>query len=107
VVRCDRDRDRRIDPRQLFDRDRVRDGVCACAAVLLRDGHPHQAELGELGDELVRETVLTIELGRDGRDPRLRELAHGVSDELLLLRQVEVHAAAASLSASSQISRTP
>ena len=51
--------------------------------------------------------MLAIELGRDGRDPRLGELAHGVSDELLLLREVEIQAVAASLSASSQISRTP
>jgi hypothetical protein len=35
----------------------------------------------------------------------LRELAHGLADELLLLRQVEVQVD--SLSASSQIRRTP
>ena len=49
VVRGDRDRDRRVDPRQLLDRDRIRDGVGARAAVLLGDRHPHQAELAELG----------------------------------------------------------
>ncbi len=51
--------------------------------------------------------MLTVELGRDGCDPRYRELAHGVPNELLLLRQVEFQADATSLSASSQISRTP
>ena len=88
----DGDRDRRVDPRELLDRERVRDGVAACAAVLLGDGQPHQAELAEVGNDLVRETRLAVELLRDGRDLLARELAHRVADELLLLGEVEVHA---------------
>ena len=47
-VRRDGDRHRRVDARQLLDRDRVRDGVGAGAAVLLGDRDAHQPELGEL-----------------------------------------------------------
>jgi hypothetical protein len=36
--------------------------------------------------------VLAVELLGDGRDLRFGELANGLADELLLLRQVEVHA---------------
>jgi hypothetical protein len=56
-----------------------------------RDRHPHQPELGQLGDELVREAVVAVELGGDRRDALLRELTDGRADELVLGRQVEVH----------------
>ncbi len=105
MVGGDGDRDRGIDPRQLLDGDRVGEGVGARAPVLLRNGHPHQPELGELGDEVIRKTVLAIELRGDWGNSRLGEVADRVADELLLLGQVEVQAA--SLSASSQIRRTP
>ena len=54
-------------------------------------GQAHQAQLAELGDDLVRETRLAVELLGDGRDLLARELAHRVADELLLLGEVEVH----------------
>ena len=90
-MRGDRDRHGRVDARQLLDRDRVRERVAACAAVLLRDRDPHQPELGHLGDELVREAVLAVELLGDGRDALARELAHRAADQLVLGREVEVH----------------
>ena len=77
----------------------------ARAAVLLRDRHPHQPELGQLGDELVREAVLAVELRGDRRDLLLRELADGRADELVLGREIEVHSDRRE--ASSTISRTP
>ena len=104
-VRGHRDRDRRVDPRQLLDRDRVGERVGAGAAVLLGDRHAHQPELGELRDELVREAVLAVELLGGRRDPLLGELANGGADELVLGREVEVHAERRV--ASSTISRTP
>jgi hypothetical protein len=104
-VRSHRDRDRRVDARQLLDRDRVRERVGAAAAVLLRDRHPHQPELGHLHDELVREAMLAVELLRDRRDLFLGELAHGAADELVLGREVEVHAVRRV--ASSTMRRTP
>ena len=104
-MRGDRDRHRRVDPRQLLDRDRVREGVGAGAAVLLRDRHPHHAELRELRDDLVREPLLAIELLGDRRDLLEGELPHRVSQQLVLVVEIEVQPA--SLCASSTISRTP
>ena len=86
-VRGDGDRDGRVDPRQLLDRDRVREGVAAGAAVLLGNRDPHQAELGQLGDELVREAALAVELLREGRDALARELATVVAHQLVLGRE--------------------
>ena len=54
-VRGERDRDRRVDARELLDRDRVGERVAARAAELLGERDAHQPELGHLGDELVRE----------------------------------------------------
>ena len=79
--------------------------MSAPAAVLLRDRHAHQPELGELRDELVREALLAVELLRDRRDLLQRELAHRVAQQLVLRLEVEVQAA--NLCASSTISRTP
>ena len=70
-VRGDGDRHRRVDPRQLLDRDRVRERVGAGAAVLLRDRDAHEPELGEARDDVVREAVLAVELLGDRRDLRL------------------------------------
>ena len=105
-MRGHRDRHRRVDPRQLLDGDRVRERVGPGAAVLLREGHAHQAELGELGDQLVREAVLAVELGGYRRDPLLGELADGRANELVLGREVEVHSVERR-EASSTMSRTP
>ena len=101
-----RDRNGRIDTRQLLDADRVRQRVGPGAAVLLGDRHAHQPELGELADDLVRETLLTVELLGDGRDPLDRELANRLAEQLVLGLEVEVHGEA-SACASSTISRTP
>ena len=105
VVRGDRDRDRRVDAGQLLDRDRVRERVRAAAAVLLGNRHAHEAELGQLGDELVREATLAVELLGDRRDSPLGEVANGRADELVLRCQVVVQAERRV--ASSAISRTP
>jgi hypothetical protein len=99
------DRDRRIHPRELLHRDRVRDCVCSSAAVLLWDRHAHEPELSKLPDELVWEAALAVQLLRHRRDPLLRELAHGGADELVLLVEIEVQRERRC--ASSTISRTP
>ena len=92
-MRRDRDRDGRVDARQLLDRDRVRDRVAAGAAVLLGDREAHEAELAELGDELVREAAGQVELLGDRLDALSRERPNRVANQLLLGSQVEVHAA--------------
>ncbi len=88
------DRHGRVDPGQLLDRQRVRDGVAAGPAVLLRDRQAHQPELAQFRDELVGEARLAVELLGDRSDPLASELPDGVADELLLLREVEIHARA-------------
>ena len=96
VVRGDGDRDRRVDARQLLDRDRVGERVGAAAAVGLRDRHAHQPELRQLGDELVREPLLAVELFGDRRDLLERELSNRVAHQLVFALDVEVHAGALS-----------
>src|SRR5207302_8377085 len=105
MVRGDGDCDGGVDARQFLDGDRVGQRVAPSAAVLLRDRHPHQPELAELCDEVVREPRLAVELLGHRRDTLLREVADGRADELLLLAVVEVQAL--SCRASSTISRTP
>ena len=92
-MRGHRDRNGGVDACQLLDRDRVREGVAARASVLLRNRQSHEAEFGELGDELVREATLEVELRGNGCNALARERARGVADELLLGSEVEVHAA--------------
>ena len=92
-MRGDRDRDGRVDTRELLDRDRVRDGVTAGAAVLLRYGETHEPEVAELRDELVGEAPGQVELLGDRLDTLLRERPNRVANQLLLGSQVEVHAA--------------
>ncbi len=53
---------------------------------------PSQAELGQLADELVRETLLAVELLGDRRDPLERELADGLAEKLVLVVEIEVEA---------------
>ena len=47
-------------------------------------GMPIRPELGHLGDELVGEAVLAVELLGDRRDLLQREGAHRVADQLVL-----------------------
>ena len=105
MVSRDRDRNRRIDARQLLDRDRIRQRVGAGATVLLRNRHSHQSELRELGHKLVRKLRFAVEFLRNGRDTLRRELAHGRPDELVLGAELEVQVESAV--ASSTIMRTP
>src|SRR4030095_11517565 len=105
-VRRERDRHRRVDARQLLDGDRVGERVGPGAAVLLRERHSHEPELGELRDQLVGEAVVAVERGGDRSYPLRRELADGRADELVLGREVEVHSAERR-EASSTINRTP
>ena len=92
-MRGDGDRDGRVDARELLDRDRVRNRVASGASVLLRNRKAHEAELGELADELVREATDQVELCSDRRDALPRERPDRVADQLLLGSEVEVHAA--------------
>src|SRR4249919_91519 len=92
-VRRERDGHRRVDTGELLHGDRVRDRVAARAAVLLRNEEAQEAELPELGHEVVGERAAQVELRGDGLDPLQRERSDGLADQLLLGGEVEVHAA--------------
>ena len=77
---------------QLLDGDRVGKRVASGAAELLRERDAHQAELGQLRDQLVGEPRFAVELFGDRRDTLDGERAHGVAQELVLGREIEVHA---------------
>ena len=92
-VRAHRDRDGGVHARELLDGDRVGERVAAGAADLLGERDPHQPELAELRDDLVRERLRAVELLRDRRDLALGEVADGAADQLVVGREVEVHPA--------------
>ena len=60
VVRGHRQRHARIDARDLFDADAVIDGAHAGAAVRLGKLNAHQAELGELWQQLFRKMLRLV-----------------------------------------------
>ena len=76
---------------QLLENEDVRQEVGAGAAVLLRDAGSHQAELGELAEELLRKAVLAIPFGRVGLDLCRGELTRERLDLPLVAGQLEVH----------------
>ena len=93
-----RDADARVGARELLEHEDVGEEVRARSAVLLRDADAHQAELGELPEELLREAVLAVPLGRVRLDLGVRELARQRLDLPLVRGQLEVHAASIWLS---------
>jgi hypothetical protein len=90
-VRAHRDRHARVHARELLDRERVGQRIRSRTAVLLRERDAHQAQVAELGDDLVREALLAIELLRHRPDLLLGEVADGAADQLMLVVKVEVH----------------
>jgi hypothetical protein len=92
-VNADGHADPRIRPRQLLEHEHVREKVSAGPAVLLRDADAHEPELGQLAEELLREAVLAVPLGRVRFDLGSGELTRQRLDLALLRAQVEVHAA--------------
>ena len=87
----DRDAHPRVAARKLLDHEHVGEEVGPGAAVLLRHADAHQAELGELGEDVAREVVLAIPLGRVRLDLGADEVARERLDLLLLGRELEVH----------------
>ena len=90
-VHGDRDADARVAARELLDHEHVGEEVRAGAAVLLRHADAHQAELGELAEDVAREVVLAVPLGRVRLDLGADEVARERLDLLLLGGELEVH----------------
>jgi hypothetical protein len=106
-VRAHRDRNGRVDARELLDRQRVGERVAARAAVLLGERDPHEPELAQLGDDLVREALLAVELLGHRRDLVAGEVADGLLDEAVVVGEVEEHGAESSGAPLRRARRTP
>jgi len=61
------------------------------AAHLLGVGHAHEVQARHLRQDLLRKTVVTVDLGRDRRELSFRELPYRATDQLLLVSQLEIH----------------
>ena len=91
VVRRDRQRDRRIDARELLDADAVVDRRHPRAAVLLRELDAHQPERGQLRQQLDGKVLRLVPLHDVRPDLGFGELADGAPQQLLLVGQTEIH----------------
>ena len=91
VVRRHRQRDARIDARELFDADAVVDRRHAGAAVLLGELNAQQAERRQLRHQFDRKVLRLVPLADVGPDFGFRELAHAAAQQLLLFGRTEVH----------------
>ena len=67
-ARLERDRHRRVDPRELLDREAVGEVVGAAAAVLLRERQAEQPEPAHREHRVDRETVVAVPVGGVRRD---------------------------------------
>ena len=90
-VHGDRHADAGVRARELLEHEDVREEVRARTPVLLGDARSHQAELGELREELAREAVVAIPLGGVRLDLLAGEFARERLDLALLRAEVEIH----------------
>src|SRR5215213_5489542 len=91
IVRRDRDADRAVDARQLFDDRRVLDVAHARPAVLFGEDDAGQPQLRQFGPKLYGEVLRLVPLHDVRRDLRFGELAHARLHLLLLFVQLEFH----------------
>ena len=91
-VHRDGDADACVCARELLEHEDVRQEVGAGATVLLRHADAEQAQLRELVEQLAREAVGAIPLGRVWLDLGGGDLARDRLDLALLRRELEVHA---------------
>ena len=87
----DRDANAGVGPRELLDHEHVGEEVGSGTAVLLGDAYAHQPKAGELREDLAREVVVAVPVGRVRLDLGPDEVACERLDLLLLGRELEVH----------------
>ena len=90
-VHADRDAHSGITARKLLEDEDVGQEICTGAAVLVGHADAHQPELGELAEDLLRETVLAVPLGSVRLDLGRRKLSRQRLDLPLLGAELEVH----------------
>src|SRR5690606_30542897 len=81
--------DRAGSARDLLHRHQVGEVTHAADAVFRIDGHAQQAELAELGPQVLREGVVVVDLRRTRGDLRLRETLDGLTQRVDLLSKLE------------------
>jgi hypothetical protein len=85
------DADRGVGAADLLQRQVISDEVTSRSAVLLRDGHPHEAQIGHLRNDVVREHLPLVQLCGARTYLLLRVLVGEVAPPSLLTGKIEVH----------------
>ena len=91
IVRSHREGNRRIDARQLLDADAIVNGGQARPSLGLGHLNAHQAEAGQLRDQIGRKRLRLVPLHDMRPDFGLGKLAHGLAKQILFGRQAEIH----------------
>jgi hypothetical protein len=86
----DSDADTGVRARQLLEHEDVSEEVGSRTAVFLGHADSHQAELGQLTEQLAREAVVAIPVGGVGLDLLGAEIARQRLDLALLRSELEV-----------------
>ena len=92
-----RDAQRLVDAAELLDRHAQRGEVATGAAVLLGEHDAEQTELAHRPHDVDREVVVTVPLRSVRRDLGLGELAHRLTQHLVLVAQLPCHRATSDL----------
>ena len=77
-----------VGARELLEHEHVGEEVRARAAVLLGHADAHQPELAQLAEQLAREVVVAVPLGRVRRDPLVGEAPREVADLALVVGEL-------------------
>ena len=91
VVARNRECERAIDPRDLFNAQRIRQHVHAGAPIGLRDANAEQPQLGQLRHDLVRKSLVLVPRLGVRSHFALCEFANAVTEQPVRLRQLEIH----------------
>ena len=83
--------DRRVVARESLDDQHLRERVRAAAAEFFRECNAEEAELAELLDDMPREGLVLVPLGRMRLDLALGEVGQRLADAALLFSQIEIH----------------
>ena len=86
-----RDRNGRVDPRQLLDGDRVLQRRPTGTANVLGERDTHPAERAHLRDQLIWEGLRAVELARDRSNLRASELTDRPLEQNRVVVEIEMH----------------
>ena len=75
----------------LFHYEDVREDVQPCALVLLGDEAPQEAHCAHLGDQLVGDGVLPVDIDGNRLDLVLSEVTHRIAKHFVVLTQFKIH----------------